>query len=112
MKEMWGREERFPAKPPDQPFEAARAMTHPELKEIVIPIGAARSVSGLLQVPARATACFVLAHGAGAGMRHPFMAAVAAGLAARAVATLRYQFSYMEAGSRRPDSPRLATATV
>jgi uncharacterized protein len=88
-------------------------MTHPEPEEIVIPINVeVRSVSGLLRVPVRATACFVLAHGAGAGMWHPFMAAVAAGLAARAVATLRYQFPYMEAGSRRPDSLRLATSTV
>ena len=54
----------------------------------------------------------VLAHGAGAGMAHPFMAAVAEGLAARAVATLRYQFPYMERGSRRPDSPRVAQAAV
>jgi predicted alpha/beta-hydrolase family hydrolase len=87
-------------------------MTHLEPEEIVIPISEARPVSGLLQLPVRATACFVLAHGAGAGMRHPFMAAVAAGLAVRGIATLRYQFPYMEAGSRRPDSPHLATATV
>jgi predicted alpha/beta-hydrolase family hydrolase len=45
-------------------------------------------------------------------MRHPFMAAVATGLAARGIATLRYQFTYMEAGSRRSDSPRLAVATA
>jgi predicted alpha/beta-hydrolase family hydrolase len=49
-------------------------------------------VSGLLQTPPQARACYVLAHGAGAGMRHPFMAAVAAGLAERGIATLRYQF--------------------
>ncbi len=69
-------------------------------------------VSGLLQAPARARACYVLAHGAGAGMRHPFMAAVAAGLAERGIATLRYQFPYMERGSKRPDPPKLAQATV
>lgn len=69
-------------------------------------------VSGLLQRPAAARACYVLAHGAGAGMRHPFMAAVAAGLAERGIATLRYQFPYMEKGGRRTDPPRLAHATV
>ncbi len=70
------------------------------------------SVSGLLQRPTRTSACYVLAHGAGAGMRHPFMTAVADGLAGRGVATLRYQFPAMERGSRRPDRPALAQATV
>jgi len=69
-------------------------------------------VSGILTMPPRARACYVLAHGAGAGMNHPFMAAVAEGLAARGVATLRYQFPYMERGSKRPDGPALAHATV
>jgi uncharacterized protein len=69
-------------------------------------------VSGLLQRPANARACYVFAHGAGAGMRHPFMTAVADELAARAIATLRYQFPYMERGGRRPDPPALAHATV
>lgn len=69
-------------------------------------------VSGLLQAPPDARACFVLAHGAGAGMTHPFMAAVASGLAARGTATLRYQFPYMEQRSKRPDPPRVAQATV
>src|SRR5277367_5125196 len=69
-------------------------------------------VSGLLQTPPQARACYVLAHGAGAGMTHPFMAAAAAGLAERGVATLRYQFPYMERGSKRPDPPALAQATV
>ena len=72
----------------------------------------AHVVSGLLDVPLRARACYVLAHGAGAGMTHPFMAAVAAGLGERGVATLRYQFPYMEQGSKRPDAPKLAHATV
>jgi predicted alpha/beta-hydrolase family hydrolase len=70
------------------------------------------SVSGLLEVPPEARACVVLAHGAGAGMTHPFMAAVAAGLAGRDIASLRYQFPYMEEGRRRPDPPKLAHATV
>jgi hypothetical protein len=69
-------------------------------------------VSGLLQAPREARACCVLAHGAGAGMTHPFMALVADGLAERSIATLRYQFPYMERGSKRPDIPRLAHATV
>jgi uncharacterized protein len=69
-------------------------------------------VSGLLQAPMRARACYVLAHGAGAGMNHPFMAAVAAELALRGIATLRYQFPYMELGARRPDPPPVAQATV
>jgi len=69
-------------------------------------------VSGLLQTPPHARACYVLAHGAGAGMNHPFMAAVAADLALRGIATLRYQFPYMERGSKRPDPPHLAHATV
>jgi predicted alpha/beta-hydrolase family hydrolase len=63
-------------------------------------------------MPARASACFVFAHGAGAGMSHPFMAAVATGLAERGVATLRFQFPYMERGSKRPDGTALAQATV
>jgi uncharacterized protein len=69
-------------------------------------------VSGLLQAPPRARACYVLAHGAGAGMHHPFMAAVAAELAQHGIATLRYQFPAMERGARRPDPSPLAQATV
>ena len=77
-----------------------------------IEVEAGLRVSGLLQVPAQPRACYVLAHGAGAGMAHPFMAAVAQGLVERGIACLRYQFPYMERGSRRPDVPRLAHATV
>jgi predicted alpha/beta-hydrolase family hydrolase len=69
-------------------------------------------VSGLLQAPPRPRACYVLAHGAGAGMTHPFMAAVASGLADRGITTLRYQFPYMEQRNKRPDPPKLAQATV
>jgi predicted alpha/beta-hydrolase family hydrolase len=69
-------------------------------------------VSALLQSPPRPRACYVLAHGAGAGMTHPFMAAVAAELGQRGIATLRYQFPYMEQGKKRPDPPALAQATV
>ncbi|QSX75824.1 alpha/beta hydrolase [Lysobacter arenosi] len=79
---------------------------------VSIVVESGEQVSGLLQAPSDALACYVLAHGAGAGMTHAFMAAVADGLAERSVATLRYQFPYMERGSRRPDTPKLAQATV
>jgi predicted alpha/beta-hydrolase family hydrolase len=69
-------------------------------------------VSGLWHLPARAQACFVFAHGAGAGMRHPFIAAVATELGVRGIATLRYQFPYLERGGKRPDPPELCHATV
>ena len=69
-------------------------------------------VSGLLLTPPHARACYVLAHGAGAGMNHPFMASVAVELGQRGIATLRYQFPYMERGAKRPDPPQLAHATV
>lgn len=71
-----------------------------------------QTVSALLQSPLSARACYVLAHGAGAGMAHPFMADIAEGLAQRHIATLRYQFPYMERGSKRTDSPAIAQATV
>lgn len=77
-----------------------------------IAVDATRRVSGLLVVPPEARSCYVLAHGAGAGMAHPFMAAVAEGLAERGIATLRYQFPYMEQGSKRPDTPKVAHAAV
>ena len=69
-------------------------------------------VSGLWDRPDAATAVLVLAHGAGAGMTHPFMEAVARGLAERRIATLRFQFPSMEAGSKRPDGSVVAIATV
>ena len=79
---------------------------------VTIAVDESQSVSGLLQRPAHALACYVMAHGAGAGMTHPFKAAVADGLGQRKVATLRYQFPAMERGSKRPDRPALAQATV
>lgn len=69
-------------------------------------------VSGLWLRPQHAFAAYVFAHGAGAGMRHAAMQAWAEGLAARGVATLRFQFLYMERGSRRPDAPALAHQAV
>ena len=66
----------------------------------------------VLDAPAGARAGYVFAHGAGAGMAHPFMTHVAQGLAERGIATLRYQFPYMERGSKRPDAPATAHAAV
>jgi len=82
-----------------------------QTQSVTIAVGS-EQVSGLWQCPTHAEACYVLAHGAGAGMRHPFMAGVANGLGARAIATLRYQFPYMEEGSKRPDTPKVAQAIV
>jgi predicted alpha/beta-hydrolase family hydrolase len=79
---------------------------------VTIPIRDAGQVSGLWRAPDDARACLVLAHGAGAGMAHRSMAAIAEGLAGLGVASLRYQFPYMERGSRRVDSPAVAQATV
>jgi hypothetical protein len=79
---------------------------------VAITVRDGQRVSGLLLAPQKARACYVMAHGAGAGMSHPFMASVADGFAQRGIATLRYQFPYMERGSKRPDSPKLAQATV
>ncbi len=83
-----------------------------DAKGVVIKISQEQSVSGLLQVPPQARACLVLAHGAGAGMAHPWLAAMAAELTASGIATLRFQFPFMEQGLRRPDPPALAQATV
>ena len=81
-------------------------------RELKFVVGSAGEVSALLMRPDGAQACYVMAHGAGAGMRHASMEAIAAGLAVRGIATLRYQFPYMEQGSKRPDAPALAQATV
>lgn len=86
--------------------------TPTEAQPLTVPLADGSAISALLQVPPEARACYVLAHGAGAGMAHPFMAAVATGLAARGIATLRYQFPYMERGSKRPDTPAVAHAAV
>jgi predicted alpha/beta-hydrolase family hydrolase len=92
--------------------EARLAMGESDAQPVTIAVGDGRTVSGLLLTPPRARACYVLAHGAGAGMTHPFMAAVATGLGEHGIATLRYQFPYMEQGAKRPDPPKLAQATV
>jgi predicted alpha/beta-hydrolase family hydrolase len=77
-----------------------------------IEIAATAPVSALLLLPSNARACYVFAHGAGAGMTHASMDTIAMGLAERGIATLRYQFPYMEKGSRRPDPPAIAHAAV
>jgi predicted alpha/beta-hydrolase family hydrolase len=80
-------------------------------KAVTINVGAGQ-VSGLLLAPADARACYVFAHGAGAGMTHAFMTAAAEDLCDRGIATLRYQFPYMEQGGKRPDPPKVAHAAV
>jgi predicted alpha/beta-hydrolase family hydrolase len=86
-------------------------MAAPKAEPVSIALTAG-TVSGLLVAPKNARAAYVMAHGAGAGMAHSFMAAVAAGFAERGIATLRYQFPYMEAGGKRPDPPAVAHAAV
>ncbi len=81
-------------------------------KRLTIDVNDTTQVSGLLEIPNGSKLCLVLAHGAGAGMEHPFMAAIAQDLAARDIATLRYQFPYMERGEKRTDAPPLCHATV
>jgi hypothetical protein len=81
-------------------------------KELKLDIERAGAVSAILTEPAAPRACYLFAHGAGAGMRHAFMEQVAKGLAERGIATLRYNFPYMENNSRRPDQPVIAHAAV
>lgn len=81
-------------------------------ERIAIQVDPSHTVSGLLLRPANAHLCLVLAHSAGAGMEHPSMSSVALDLATLGVATLRFQFPYMERGSKRPDPPPLCHATV
>jgi len=81
-------------------------------QKLKIEVTKSGAVSPLLLRPDRSRACFVFAHGAGAGMAHPFMQAFAEGLCARGIASLRYQFPYMEKASKRPDPPAIAHATV
>ena len=87
-------------------------MPQPKTTPSTISVGETAHVSALLQLPPQPSACFVFAHSAGAGMNHPSMASIAEGLAERGIATLRYQFPYMEKESRRPDPPPVAHAAV
>jgi predicted alpha/beta-hydrolase family hydrolase len=91
---------------------AAPALTAPAAVGLTIPVQGRPAMSGLFLRPAGARACYVMAHGAGAGMRHAFMEAMAAELATRRIATLRYQFPFMEQGGKRPDPPHVAHAAV
>jgi hypothetical protein len=84
----------------------------PDAQKLTIEAGQSATVSALLMRPRDARACYVFAHGAGAGMTHAFMTEAAEGLAARGIATLRYQFPYMEKGGKRPDPPAVAQSTV
>jgi predicted alpha/beta-hydrolase family hydrolase len=81
-------------------------------KQITLQLDGDATVSALWLTPPTAKAAYVFAHGAGAGMTHKAMAAIAEGLADRGVATLRYNFLYMERGSKRPDAPPLAHQAV
>jgi hypothetical protein len=81
------------------------------MDDIAIPVNG-RTVGGLLAVPHDPAACYVMAHGAGAGMRHAFLTSMAEGLLARGVASLRFQFLSMEEGRGRPDTPAVAMAAV
>src|SRR5438067_9464524 len=87
-------------------------MTAAEAQSIRIKIGPDEAVSARLIRPPHSRACYVFAHGAGVGMAHASMETMAAGLAERGIATLRYQFPYMEKASKRPDSPAVAHAAV
>jgi uncharacterized protein len=87
--------------------------TRRSLNQLTIDVGdRIGSVSGILLRPPDSWATYVLAHGAGAGMHHRFMEAIAHALAERGIATLRYHFPYFESGSRRPDPPGVLEATV
>jgi predicted alpha/beta-hydrolase family hydrolase len=79
---------------------------------LTISLPSGGTVAALLAQPDQPLTCYVLAHGAGAGMEHPFMADLAARLHERGVAVLRFQFPFMQQGSRRPDSPAVAHAAV
>lgn len=84
----------------------------PDTTTLTIDVDASHRVSAIFTSPTRAAACLTLAHGAGAGMNHSFMAALSDALVERRIAVLRYQFPYMEDGAKRPDRPPLAQATV
>jgi uncharacterized protein len=81
-------------------------------KPLSIAVTDGTAVSALATIPEAARACLVFSPGAGGGMNQPYLVAVCEGLAARGIATLRYQFPYMEHGSRRPDPPKLCHQTV
>jgi predicted alpha/beta-hydrolase family hydrolase len=81
-------------------------------KELKLDIERIGTVSAILTQPDKARACYVLAHGAGAGMKHASMDKIAEGLADRGIATLRFNFPYMEKNQGRPDQPAVAHAAI
>jgi predicted alpha/beta-hydrolase family hydrolase len=83
-----------------------------KIKELKLDIERIGTVSAILTQPAKARACYVLAHGAGAGMRHASMDKIAEGLADRGIATFRFNFPYMEKKQGRPDQPAVAHAAI
>jgi hypothetical protein len=87
------------------------AMDRPP-QQFALDVPGSGRVDALLRAPAQPAACLVLAHGAGAGVHHSFLAGIAEGLARQAVATLRFQFPSMQQGSKRPDAPKVAQAAV
>jgi predicted alpha/beta-hydrolase family hydrolase len=87
-------------------------MNDVEAQTLRMEVKPGETVSARLLLPPQARACYILAHGAGAGMTHASMEAIAAGLAGHGIATLRYQFPYMEKGGKRPDPPVVAHAAV
>lgn len=88
-------------------------MERHSFEEIEFKVGGTTAhVSGLFLRPSDAWSLYVMAHGAGAGMRHAFLESVAQSLAEQGIATFRYQFPYMEAGRRRPDPAHILAATV
>src|ERR1700676_3499233 len=88
------------------------AVVTADAQSVEIVVDDATRVSGILIAPRESAACFVVAHGAGAGMQHPFMASLADDLAELRIATLRYQFPYMERHGKRPDTPAVCHAAV
>jgi predicted alpha/beta-hydrolase family hydrolase len=90
----------------------AASVATADSQSVEIVVDDAPRVSGILIAPRESKACFVVAHGAGAGMRHPFMEKLAGELAELRIATLRYQFPYMEKNGKRPDTPAVCHAAV
>ena len=88
------------------------APSWPRSSPLTLDVAGVGPTSALFRRPASARACFVMAHNAGAGMSHPSLQAVSDGIAKRLVATLRFQFPFMEAGSKRPDRPAVAHVAV
>jgi predicted alpha/beta-hydrolase family hydrolase len=91
---------------------APQAASPDPAEPLTLVLGPQLRVSGLWLLPPAASACYVLAHGAGAGMHHAFMQSAACTLAQRGIASLRFQFPYLERGARRPDPPAVCHATV